>query len=55
VFQSVPTSGDPVIQGPEGALPLGLNGGREKKETKQDSIVKVSFIGMNVTAFKAFR
>lgn len=34
---------------------MGQNGGEEKKETKQDSVVKVSFIGMNVTAFKAFR
>jgi len=34
---------------------VGQNGGEEKKETKQDSVVKVSFIGVNVTAFKAFR
>jgi len=33
---------------------MGQNGGEEKK-TKQESVVKVSFIGMNVTAFKAFR
>ena len=32
----------PVIQGPEEALPEGQGGG-ERKETKQGSVVKVSF------------
>lgn len=36
-------------------LYLSVKGGREKKETKLGSVVKVSFIGVSVTAYKAFR
>ena len=41
-----------VIQGSEEVLPEGQCGG-EKKETKQGSVVKVSFYGASVTGFKA--
>jgi len=44
-----------VIQGSKEVLPEVQGGEGEKKETKQVSVVKVSFIGVSVTAYKAFR
>ncbi|EDL98273.1 rCG44094 [Rattus norvegicus] len=52
----VPTSGDPVIQGPEEAFYLWAKMGvKRRRRPSKSSVVKVSLIGMNVTAFKAFR
>jgi len=54
--EAVPASGEPSYSGSRrGFLPVGQMGVKRRRRPGRSSVVKVSFIGVNVTAFKAFR